>query len=415
MDSTRRSPNDEKWEFHKKEIRRIYMKENNTLQATMSVMEEKHGFIARWVDHHVFKVVHGLTPIYSERKWKMKLKEWKFSKYTTKKPEEDSVLLEITYNVIAEAGSEPSLKVPNRLTLNRELFNTFCTKTCYTLQSDPVQQSVWQINVPKLAFSFDFVMHGILALSALHLAYLNPQKDFYVSHAQIHHQISLQKGRKLLSHITQENCFGLYTFSILVAVYTLASPQKLEDFLLVGETGIAPWLSMLRGNRAIMESSGTALMSGPLGLMIENGIRKAQLRESCMNQTSAEEEQLNILQYLIAGTIPDLETFNTYAQAIEELRKSFAVYNIHQYNHGATDVFTWVDRVSEEYLLLLRKGTQESLCIFAFFCVLFHQINSIWWGEGWSTHLMAQISLLLDEEHRQWIWWPVKQVPILSD
>jgi hypothetical protein len=86
MNSPRRSPNDEKWEFHKKEIYWIYMKENNTLQTTMSIMEENHGFMARWVDHHVFKVVHGLTPVYSERKWKMILKGWEFFKYTKKKP-----------------------------------------------------------------------------------------------------------------------------------------------------------------------------------------------------------------------------------------------------------------------------------------------------------------------------------------
>ena len=51
----------------------------------MSMMEEEHGFMARWVDHYVFKVVHGLTPIYSERNWKTKLEEWKFCKYRTKK------------------------------------------------------------------------------------------------------------------------------------------------------------------------------------------------------------------------------------------------------------------------------------------------------------------------------------------
>ena len=345
----------------------------------------------------------------------MKLKEWKFTKYMPKEPEVDSSLREITYNVIAEAGSEPSLEVPNTLTLNQKLFKTYRTRTCYTLQSDPMQHSVWQINIPELSLSFDFVMHGILALSALYLAYLNPQKYFYLSHARIHHQISLRKGRNLLPHITQENCSGLYIFSILVAVYTLASPKKPEDFLLVGKAGIAPWLLMFRGNRAIVESSGIALMSGPLRQMLENGHQKAQLRELYTNKTSAGEEQLNVLRYLIARTIPDLETFNTYTQAIEELRKSFAVFNIYQYNHGTTDAVIWVHCVSEEYLLLLGKGTQESLCIFAFFCVLLHQMNSIWWGKGWGTRLMAQIGLLLDEEHRQWIWWPVKQVPILSD
>lgn len=326
----------------------------------------------------------------------------------TKAPEEDSFLLETTNNVIAEASSKPSFKSLNRS--DRELFNNFCTKTCFTLQGDPVQQSVWQISVPKLALSFDFVMDGILALSALHLAYLYPsQKGFYISQAQTRHDIGLCRAGKLLLHITQENCSGLYIFSVLAAIYTLASPRKPKDLLLVGETGI----SIFRGNHTIMESSRAALMSGPLGPMLKNGWQRTQLRESCTNKTSIEEGQLNVLRHLITEMIPDPTTFNIYAQAIEELRKSFAAFNPH-YNHGATDVFTWVHRVSEEYLLLLRNQTQESLCILAFFCVLLHQMNSVWWSEGQSTHLMTQIRLLLDEEHRQWIWWPVKQVLTLS-
>jgi len=335
---------------------------------------------------------------------------------STKAPEEDSFLLEITNNAIAEAGSKPSPESINRLILlDRELFNNFCTKTCYTLQSDPVHQSIWRINVPKLAFSFDFVMHGILALSALHLAYLYPKKDFYVSRAQIHHQISLHRGGKLLPHMTQENCSGLCIFSILVAIYTLASPRKPEDFLLVGETGIAPWLLMFRGTHAIMESSFAALISGSLGPMYQDGFRRVQLRELPTNKPSTGEEQLNVLRHLIAETIPDRTTFDIYVKAIEELRKSFMAFNLYKYNHGATDAIMWVHRVPEKYLLLLRDREQESLCIFAFFCVLLDQMNSIWWGEGWSTHLMTQIHLLLNEEHRQWIWWPVRQVPILSN
>ena len=47
MDTTHRSLSDEKLESHKEEIYRIYKKENNTLQATMSIIEKKYGSIAR--------------------------------------------------------------------------------------------------------------------------------------------------------------------------------------------------------------------------------------------------------------------------------------------------------------------------------------------------------------------------------
>ncbi|KAE9378333.1 hypothetical protein N431DRAFT_399930, partial [Stipitochalara longipes BDJ] len=59
---SRRARNDQKWESLKDEIRHIYMTNDFTLQNTKKVIEERHAFKA------------------SERKWKEKLKEWRFDK-----------------------------------------------------------------------------------------------------------------------------------------------------------------------------------------------------------------------------------------------------------------------------------------------------------------------------------------------
>ena len=71
--------------FHRKDIYWIYIKEKQHSPDHYVDDGRKtrtHGKVGR---PPCFKVVHGLTPIYSERKWKMKLKEWEFYKYTTKK------------------------------------------------------------------------------------------------------------------------------------------------------------------------------------------------------------------------------------------------------------------------------------------------------------------------------------------
>jgi hypothetical protein len=295
--------------------------------------------------------------------------------------------------------------------LDLELLHNFCAATCYTIHSDPIQQTIWRINVPQIGFSFDFVMRSILALSGLHLAYLHPKKkDFYRSQALAHHQISLHTATKILPHVTQENCSALCIFSSLTSLFALASPRKPEDFLFVEKTGIAPWLVMFRGTSSIINSSRATLYSGPLGPMFQRGIRRLQLRKAPSKEDSAEEQRLKELHRLITQTTTDRERLHVYAQAIEELRRSFMVLTQGHDKVVCTDVLIWVFRVSEEYLLLLREQTQESLCIFAFFCVLLHQLHTVWWGEGWSSHLMNQICLLLNEEHRSWIWWPVEQV-----
>jgi hypothetical protein len=83
--------------------------------------------------------------------------------------------------------------------------------------------------------------------------------------------------------------------------------------------------------------------------------------------------------------------------AIDELQKSFAVaYKGVFQTMESTDVFIWLLQVSEEYLQYLREGTQESLAIFAYFCVIAKRLEKNWWSDGWNNHLMSTIYALLD-------------------
>ena len=45
--------NNQKWELHKEEIRKIYLEENNTLEITMERIEQSDGFKkSSHKDHH---------------------------------------------------------------------------------------------------------------------------------------------------------------------------------------------------------------------------------------------------------------------------------------------------------------------------------------------------------------------------
>ena len=127
--------------------------------------------------------------------------------------------------------------------LDMELLHNFCTSTCYTFHNDPILKTLWRINVPQLALSFDFVMRGILALSALHLAYYKPERrEFYLNQAMAQHQTGLREATYLLRNVTAENCTPVYIFTAMTCMFTLASPRKEDDFLVIGEGGIAEWL-----------------------------------------------------------------------------------------------------------------------------------------------------------------------------
>ncbi|KAL2070466.1 hypothetical protein VTL71DRAFT_13492 [Oculimacula yallundae] len=61
-----RAKNDQKWDAQKNEIYHYYIEADNTLEATIQMIEATSGFKA------------------SPRKWKMKLKEWRFEKNLSK-------------------------------------------------------------------------------------------------------------------------------------------------------------------------------------------------------------------------------------------------------------------------------------------------------------------------------------------
>jgi hypothetical protein len=135
--------------------------------------------------------------------------------------------------------------------------------------------------VPQLGFQYEFVMRGVLAISALHLAHFKPdQRDYYVSQALHHQEIGLRAATALMPHITEENCSAIYIFSVLTFYISLAKPRGEGDIFLVGEHGSADWLFLIKGTSYIMASSMTSLMSGPFGPLFKAGVRRHENRKA---------------------------------------------------------------------------------------------------------------------------------------
>jgi len=291
-----------------------------------------------------------------------------------------------------------------------ELLHNYSTSTAYTLSRHPVVQSVWRVTVPQIGFSSTYVMRAILALSALHLAYYRPtQKDFYIGQALLLHETALRMANPILPDITQENCSSLYLFAALTCLISCAKPRIPGDLLLVGESGISEWLILFRGTRLIIYSAIETLRSGPLGPMFSIGSRRVELRETSSGANN--DVHLLELQRLIKETVTEQKLLETYDTAIHEIGKSFVTINsLESERCEITDVFIWLLGVSEEFLGLLSQRQPEALCIVAYFSVVLHRLNSVWWIEGWSTHLISSIYHALDHEHQHWIQWPIEQL-----
>ncbi|GKT89252.1 DUF814 domain-containing protein [Colletotrichum tofieldiae] len=99
-----------------------------------------------------------------------------------------------------------------------ELMHHYSTTTCLTLPRSNDVSQIWQFEVPRLGLTYMFLMHEILAISALHLGYLHPeQRESYALHASQHQSDAIAGMRESLMQITPDNCHALFgTSSLLV-------------------------------------------------------------------------------------------------------------------------------------------------------------------------------------------------------
>jgi hypothetical protein len=302
-------------------------------------------------------------------------------------------------------------QISSRNMLYLELLHNYTTSTIFTLNSDETIRAIWRIQVPKIAFSNDFVMNAMLALSALHMAHFSTEKkDYYIDQAARLHQSGLRTAAALVPSVTVDNAPALWIFTAITSIVSLASPRKPEDILLIGNGTIAEWLKLLRSIQSMIQMYYEILCDGSLGAMFRAGRQRTSLRDAHKNDKTIEAKQLAKLLVLVEQATVNQVHLAVYTQAIDELRGSFNVaYAPGFRTYESADVFIWVFRLDDKYLQLLVDQTQEALAIFAYFCVILKRFEGTWYVNGWSNHLLQKIYSLLDEEHRLWIRWPIEE------
>lgn len=254
-------------------------------------------------------------------------------------------------------------------------------------------------------------MHGILAFSALHLAYCFPdRRDSCLTKARLHHHAGLQKGTPALASFSPESTTAIYIFSALTTLYTFATIRNSHDSIISTGEGVAEWIVLSRQSYGIVRIAKESLTRGPVGQIFKIGGRRAAMQDNarCEGQSA---DRLHDLETWIKDTIGDERIKNAYLDAIDHLLRCYAVIgSLPTESLESSDVFSWPYRISEDFLDLLRESRQEALVVLAFFAVLTKTLNGKWYLEGFGDHLMSRIYQLTDEAHKSWLTWPMVEM-----
>ena len=106
---------------------------------------------------------------------------------------------------------------------SHELLHHYTSTVCLTM-ARPNQIDIWRYDMPRIGFDHPFLLHGLLAISALHLSTKLPSRSKELISVAIEEEHrALPSFRKLLASNKPESIHAVFAFSGIVIPYILAT------------------------------------------------------------------------------------------------------------------------------------------------------------------------------------------------
>ena len=288
-----------------------------------------------------------------------------------------------------------------------ELMHQWTASTYQTLTCLEEVRPVWKLTIPKMAFTHTYLMHEILALSASHLAYLQPNhRRAYHMLATYHQNIAINIIRMELSSITSENCHALFVASSLVTLTAFSSPNSVN--LATPIDDLVDIFLLMRGIHGILKSAFEMIKEGPLGSILANGPAPPPTPLLLTLRSRLAE-----LSTLLTTQEPDRDVRELCGVAISNLVETTAVDATYTDDHELRVTFTWPIRVSMGFISLLRQRNGAALAILAHYCTILHTAEhhptrKNWFLSGWASHIVESITSTVDPIWQDSVRWPME-------
>ncbi|EUC43589.1 hypothetical protein COCMIDRAFT_100395 [Bipolaris oryzae ATCC 44560] len=285
---------------------------------------------------------------------------------------------------------------------------------------------VWRIHFPRIAFQHPYVMHSLLSIAALHVAYLNPsRRQSSIIHAGCHHAKALEGFHEAINHIGADNGDAVFTTATLLffhAFITLSQlrydfDQQIEGCSRVSRILGAEWIPLLRGVGAVLLPALEHVRRGPLSPMMGLGNWEAVNPD---DHPTADDEKLRGIGQLWK----DDKNAEVYETSLHLLRKFWA-WMVQLQNSGSnasgecgyhgigSGPFMWLFITPEMFFDLQRQRQPAALVLFAHFGAFLQKLNGYWWAEGCGKTIVSAVDDCLGSYWEPWTRWPKEVVGLI--
>lgn len=259
----------------------------------------------------------------------------------------------------------------------------------------------------QIGFRHPYLLRGVLAISALHLATLNPDLavDFLVQ-ASAQYNCALLDFRHTLQDVNDENCVAVFAFSCITVIHAFAVAQIHKPVNPIED--LVNCMRLVQGVGAILRPHWETLKATELGPLLENS-PKGGIRGEV-----PEVLQLKSLVSLLPN-YDEGATAVTCLHAIDLLHTVLIECEPRAENQPyMAFLFTWPALLSPEFFSSLSEHEPVSIIILAHFAAMLGQKGSCWWIACWNTYILRSVETILSTDLLKWLSWP-KKIMGISD
>ena len=275
---------------------------------------------------------------------------------------------------------------------------------------------LFKSTVVEIAFEYPFLMHELLAISALHLARLRPEKSsFFIQTSDDHAATALALFQPQIANLTAENCHACFAFSTTLFVHAWAIQDTAKPTALFFRPKALPtepeivniqWVKLHRGSQTILQSIYPVLADGPLEVIFTPWrYLDPDRHDPLLPGESRLFEDLSEAFTSLSATSQAILT-----EALHKLKRIFSMLTYYPNISKLSIVMAWFPMISEDYLKMMEQKIPEALLLVLYYCVALKRLEHLWWVRGKAENLLNTVNAEMGPGWERWTRWPNEQV-----
>jgi hypothetical protein len=259
----------------------------------------------------------------------------------------------------------------------------------------------------KVALGFSFLLHGVLAIAALHLSRLEPSRGtHYLQQAERHHDIAMAQFQSDIKDMNEENWQAVLLFSHMLFVYSFALPVGTQTDVEQLLDGIYQNFALTRQTRPMVRDVYQKMQESKFRSIVPQDAHNIDL-----DQGPIETELVKLRKFSeVARNLYPADINEAYCKAILMLEVIYDVAERSPVSPSDSLLKVWVHMTPPRFMELLSERQPGALIILAHYAVLFKRSHRYWYFDGVAEQMLHVAEALVPGEWKTWLEWPMEQI-----